>query len=132
MRASASPLRLAATAITCVISILYVVLPVYETSSGRETVIESNGWWVVVLLLLPVAIVLFPYRARDSNRRAAERWAATLLTVFALITGFTIGTPYLLPAVLLWTAWALKRRDNHSREDPPVARTNDGRGLAGG
>lgn len=132
MRASASPLRRVAIAITCVISIAYVVVSVYETSSGRETVIESNGWWVVVVLLLPVAIVLLPYRARESYRRAAERWAATLLTVFALITGFTIGTPYLLPAVLLWTAWALNRRDPHSREDPPVVRTNDGRGLSGG
>lgn len=130
MRGSVGSLRLVAVAITAVISATYLVLPVYETNAGRETVVESNGWWVIVLLLLPIVIVLLPYRASDGNRRATERWAATLLTIFALVTGFTIGTPYLLPALLLWTAWGLSRRNPHASQDP--VRSDDGRGLAGG
>lgn len=130
MRGSVGSLRVVAIAITVVISTAYVVLPVYETNAGRETVIESNGWWVIVLLLLPIVIVLLPYGASHGNRRAAERWAAALLTIFALVTGFTIGTPYLLPALLLWTAWALNRRDPHTSQDP--VRSDDRPGFAGG
>src|SRR4051794_4322637 len=88
MRNSARSLRLVAIAITVAISLAYLALPVYETSAGRETVIESNGLWVLVLLLFPAAIVLLPYTVSEGRRRAAEGWAAALLTMFALITGF--------------------------------------------
>jgi hypothetical protein len=130
MRNSAPSLRLVAIAITVAISLAYLVVLVYETSAGRETVIESNGLWVLVPLLFPAAIVLPPYTISEGRRRAAEGWAAALLTMFALITGFTIGTPYLLPAVLLWAAWALQRRGPHSRDEPPSP-THEERGTPG-
>jgi cytochrome bd-type quinol oxidase subunit 2 len=127
MRNAVRSLRWVAIAITVAISLAYLVVPVY--SSG-DTVIESNGWWVVVLLLLPVATVLLPYALSEGRRHAAEGGAAALLTFFALITGFTIGTPYLLPAVLLWVAWALQRRGAHSREESPSP-TDEERGTPG-
>lgn len=106
----------AAIIVTSAISLAYLLVPIYETSSGRETVIESNGVWVLALLLAPVVIALLPEAVKERNRIVGRRWAATLLTVFALLTGFTIGTPYLLPAVLLWIAWALERRSSGSRD----------------
>lgn len=119
MRDSARSLCLVAIAITVAISLAYLVVPIYDGSAGRQTVIEVNGWWVVLLLLFPVAIVLLPYAAGEGRRRPAVAAAATLLTIFALITGFTIGTPYLLPAVLLCAAWAMQRRGPHSRAKAP-------------
>jgi cytochrome bd-type quinol oxidase subunit 2 len=130
MRNAVRSLRWVAIAITVAISLAYLVVPVYNGSAGRQTVIEVNGWWVVVLLLLPVATVLLPYALSEGRRHAAEGGAAALLTFFALITGFTIGTPYLLPAVLLWVAWALQRRGAHSREESPSP-TDEERGTPG-
>ena len=105
-------LALMAIVVTCAISLAYLFVPIYETSSGRETVIESDGVWVLALLLAPVLIALLASIVSERNRIVGRRWSATLLTVFALVTGFTIGTPYLLSAVLLWIAWALERRSS--------------------
>jgi hypothetical protein len=115
--------------VTCAISLAYLFVPIYETSSGRETVIESNGGWVLALLLAPVVIALLPVVVNERNRIAGRRWSATLLAVFALVTGFTIGTPYLLPAVLLWIVWALERRSSRSSD---VARGPEDQRLARG
>lgn len=100
----AHQVHLVAIAVTLLISVAYLVVPVYATSSGDETVIAANGWWVCLPLLVPVAIASLPLVARGARKATAIRWAALVLTVFALVTGFTIGTPYLLPAGLLWVA----------------------------
>ena len=60
-----------------------------------------------VLSVAPVAIAALPYLATD-RRRSAVRYAAAALTLFALVTGFTIGIPYLLPAGLLVLAGSLR------------------------
>jgi cytochrome bd-type quinol oxidase subunit 2 len=95
----------AAVAVTVAVSLAYVAVPVYETSSGHATLPEENGWWVIAVLLAPVALAALPYLATD-KRRSVVRCAAAALTLFALVTGFTIGIPYLLPAGLLVLAGA--------------------------
>jgi hypothetical protein len=108
--------HLIAIGVTLLISAAYLVVPTYATSSGSQTVIAVNGWWVALLLLLPVAIASSPLGVRGAGIAIAIRWAALLLTVFAVVTGFTIGTPYLLPAALLWAA-AFRRTGESARDD---------------
>jgi cytochrome bd-type quinol oxidase subunit 2 len=103
-----------ALAITALISLAYLVVPVYATDGGRSTVVEANGGWVVLVLAAPIAIALLPLLAPARGRRGVNRCAATAMTLFALVTGFTIGTPYLLPATLMWMA-SLARGSGVSR-----------------
>ena len=92
------------------ISIAYAVVPVYETSGGRETAIAANGWWVALLLVAPLIVTALPWMTAQNPRRGVW-WAAAIMTIFAVATGFTIGTPYLLPAVLLWLAGEPRPRE---------------------
>lgn len=107
MSQRASYLLHAAVAVTIAVSLAYVVVPVYETSSGHATLPEENGWWVIAVLLVPVTIAALPYLATD-RRRNAVRYAAATLTLFSLVTGFTIGIAYLLPAALLVLAASVR------------------------
>ncbi len=107
-----------ALVVTLLISGGYLLVPTYASSSGGQTVVAVNGWWVGLLLMVPVAIVSWPLMDRGA-RRAISMWSsALLLTAFALVTGFTIGTPYLLPAALLLVA-ALRGH----RVEPPRSRS---------
>jgi cation transport ATPase len=101
-----------ALVVTLLISGGYLLVPTY--ASG-QTVVAVNGWWVGLLLVVPVAIVSWPLMDRGA-RRAISMWSsALLLTAFALVTGFTIGTPYLLPAALLLVAALRGHRDQPAR-----------------
>jgi hypothetical protein len=97
-------IHLVAIGITALISAAYLVVDVYEGSGSSQTVVQANGTWVIALLLVPLALVALPLVAPPDRRRTAVLSAAAVLTLFALITGFTIGTPYLLTAALMWVA----------------------------
>jgi len=104
-----------ALVVTVLISGGYLLVPTYATSSGGQTVVAVNGWWVGLLLVVPVAIVSWPLMDRGA-RPAISMWSsALLLTAFALVTGFTIGAPYLLPAALLLVAALRCRRGQPAR-----------------
>ena len=105
----AHQIHLVAIGITALISAAYLVVDVYEGSGPSQTVVEANGTWVIALLLVPLALVALPLMVPPERRRIAVLSAAAALTLFALITGFTIGTPYLLAAALMWVAGGIQR-----------------------
>lgn len=105
----AHQIHLGAIGVTALISAAYLVVHVYEGSGPSQTVVQSNGSWVIALLLAPLAFLALPLVMPPDRRRTAVVSAAAALTLFALITGFTIGAPYLLPAAVMWVAVAIER-----------------------
>lgn|GEM_PF-3794211 len=91
--------RLISLVVTTVVSLLFLIVPVY--SSGG-TLVEVNGPRVFGILTIPIVIALVPLvfpRLKIS--------AAIVMLVFALIAGFSIGFFYLPAAMLL--AWPERR-----------------------
>ena len=77
-----------------------------ETSAS---LIEENGWWVVGLLCVPVALAVFGLYCAVRRRRVLL-WAAGLVVLgFVVISGFTIGMWYLPAALALLVAAGLSR-----------------------
>ena len=108
-----------AFALALIPSLLLLVVPVYSglseraTASGgtgtvseiRGTLIQSEGIWVLVVLLLPIALTAAGLAARAApQRRTVIRIGAALLTVFVVLGSFTVGLLYLPAAVALWIA----------------------------
>jgi cytochrome bd-type quinol oxidase subunit 2 len=102
-------IHLVAIGITALISAAYLLVDTYEGSGPSQTVVQANGTWVIALLLVPLVLVALPLLVPPDRRRTAFLSAATALTLFALITGFTIGTPYLLAAAVMWVAGGIQR-----------------------
>jgi hypothetical protein len=105
----AHEIHLVATGITALISAAYLVVETYEGSGPSQTVVEANGTWVIAVLLVPLVLVALPFAVPRDRQRTPVLSAAAALTLFALITGFTIGTPYLLAAALMWVAGGIQR-----------------------
>ena len=105
--------HLVAIGITALISAAYLVVETYEGSGPSQTVFQANGSWVIALLLVPLVLVALPLAVPPDRRRTAVLSAAAALTLFALITGFTIGRPYLLAATLMWVAGGIQRAPAH-------------------
>lgn len=105
-----------------VMSMVLIFLPVYSgttvNSSGeqvtamRATLIQVNGWWVLFLLAIPVLLTLAAALPiiRNPNlwgvRRAVVWIGATILLIFVVLAGFSIGFFY-LPAALAVIAAAI-------------------------
>ena len=91
--------KLIGLGVTVVVSLLFLIAPVY--SSG-QTLVEVNGPRVFAIVAIPVLIALGP---------VAFRWltipAALAMLAFSLIAGFSIGLFYLPIAVLL--VWPERR-----------------------
>jgi hypothetical protein len=86
-----------------------VFLLLYPTYSGfdgvratRATLLEVNGQWVIVPVLLPVVVALVPVMF---PHRVIRTIAAVVLGGFAAIGAFSIGLFY-VPAVLAMVAAA--------------------------
>lgn len=106
-----------------------IVLPIYTTvrvsessdpsdgigpvvEEAGQTLLEVNGPQVLVPLAVPVALAAAPLAFPYSRwRRVIQATAATLVSIFVVITGFSIGMAYLPSAVLLFAAAALKTRN---------------------
>ncbi|MGB3375687.1 MAG: DUF1700 domain-containing protein [Microbacterium sp.] len=78
-----------------------------------QTLIEVNGLWVALIALVPALIALVPMVVPRRARTATASAAAVLLTLMAVVGGFTIGG-FFLPTVMLgWAAlivWVRLRR----------------------
>jgi hypothetical protein len=85
--------KLIAFGVTVVVSLLFLIVPVY--SNGR-TLLEVNGPRVFGALAIPVAIALCPLVSRRLTIPAAVAMLA-----FSLIAGFSIGLFYLPSTMLL-------------------------------
>lgn len=105
----AHQIHLVAIGITALTSAAYLVVDAYEGSGPSQTVVQANGTWVIALLLVPLALVALPLVVPPDRRRTAVLSAAAALTLFALMTGFTIGTLYLLAAAVMWVAAGVQR-----------------------
>lgn len=102
----------AAVAVALVIGVVVAfIMPSHTiaTSDGgvssldHLTVFENDGLWVALIALAPAVVTALPMVVPRSARTVVASIAATLLTLMALVGGFTIGG-YFFPVVLL--AWA--------------------------
>jgi hypothetical protein len=76
----------------------------------RITLTESEGWWIVLPLLLPVAATALPLLARGRPAELPLRVAvAVALTAFVAIAALSIG-PFYIPSALAMAAAAFLGR----------------------
>ena len=75
------------------------------TTTSRESLLDSEGTGVVVVLAVPVALVAIAVTAQGSSwRRRARCLAGALLLVGSLLGAMSVGLPYLPAAVALLVA----------------------------
>jgi hypothetical protein len=103
--------RLIAFLVTAVVSLLLLILPVYN--NGR-TLFNVNGNLAFAALSIPVMIALAPL-VFDRLRITA----AIAMSAFVMIAGYSIGLFYLPSAVLL--IWPERRLSNR----PTTGNTNE-------
>ena len=73
-------------------TVFWLFGPAYRVSNGESrTLIEVNGLWGLVVIAFPTAVALVPLIWR---KRAARLVAAVVLTVFAFVSGFSVGLFY--------------------------------------
>lgn len=96
-------------------SIFLLFGPVYSGSDGGSaTLIEVNGLWVAVPLVIPVALTAVTLIASRPNAprpllMATLRWASfALLLLFCLISALSIGLFYLPSAIAMLVHAILK------------------------
>jgi hypothetical protein len=102
--------------LAAVAAVFLILWPVYSGFDGRRTthatLLEVNGAWVIVPVLLPVLVAFLPVLFR---KQAVRIVAAITLLVFAIISGFSIGLFYLPSGIILLFAACVedsaKRRD---------------------
>lgn len=79
-----------------------------------RTLVEVNGLWVALIALVPALIAVIPLLVPRRARVATSTGAGALLTVMAVIGGFTIGGFFLPTVLLTWAAlivwWRLRSR----------------------
>jgi hypothetical protein len=78
-----------------------------------QTLTEVNGLWVALIALVPALIALVPMVVPRRARTASASAAAVLLTLMAVVGGFTIGGFFLPTVMLSWAAliaWVRLRR----------------------
>ena len=86
--------------------------PAGEVSRSTATLLEVNGWYGALALLVPViltgiAVLAIRLTRKSQARRAVLLWgSAALLLGFCLLTILSIG-PFYLPAVLVLFCAAL-------------------------
>jgi hypothetical protein len=88
------------------------VIPVYASSTGnRSTLIDVNGAAVLLVLLLPVLLAASPLLGRGgAGQVVLAASCGTLLAVFCVLGGFSVGSYYLPAAMLLLAAAAVELR----------------------
>jgi len=83
-------------------TIFLLVGPVYSGFDGErtshKTLLQVNGVWAVIPLMIPVLIALVPLIFRN---QAVRIIAAIVMGAFALVSGFSIGMFYLPAGVLI-------------------------------
>lgn len=92
---------------------------VVVTSSTTQSLLQSQGGWVLVVAAFPVALTVLPLFAGWSRRprlfRSLLVGSTVVLGLFVLVSGFSIGLFY-VPALIALVAAAAQRPD---RGTPP-------------
>jgi hypothetical protein len=88
-------------------SLYWALVPVrWDARTGAgETLLGIAGYWLVVVLTVPVIIATAPLLWR---RRGARLTAALLLLLFSLVGSFSVGLFYLPSCVAMFAAAALR------------------------
>src|SRR5215472_8729681 len=94
-------------------AVFLLTFPFYSGLDGSLTLIEANGSWVLIPILLPVLVVALPLAFR---RRVMRVISSLVLIVFCLISGYTIGLCYFPSVIAMVIAASLGSRI-HPRED---------------
>lgn len=68
------------------------------------TVFHNDGLWVALLALVPALVALVPMVVPRRARTAAASVATVVLTLMALVGGFTLGGFFLPTVMLTWAA----------------------------
>jgi hypothetical protein len=127
---------LAAAVLTATVSLLLLVLPLFETqteqadgsglpatvSSERESVLERRDWGVAAALAVPVLVAAAPLPVR--RRRAPVATAAAVVLGVGVVLGAASVGLFYLPSVVLLVVAAV--RSSRSRVDQ-YPRTATGR-----
>lgn len=98
-------LAAASVALAAAVSHAWLVVPAYSGSGGARTLIQVNGARVVFPLIVPVLVAL---PAVIWPGRGTAVASASLLGLFVLVTGFSIGLFY-LPALAAMIVAASRR-----------------------
>ena len=93
-------------------AVALTVIPVYASSTGeRRTLVDVNGFVVLLVLLLPVLLAASPLLVRGGTGQVLlAAGCGTLLAVFCVLGGFSVGSYYLPAAALLLAAAAVELR----------------------
>jgi hypothetical protein len=92
-------------------AIFLLAFPFYSGFDGIRTLVDANGPWVLIPILLPVLAAAVPFGFR---RRIMRVISSVVFVAFVLISGFTIGLCY-LPAAIAMIAAASQRGHKHRR-----------------
>jgi hypothetical protein len=121
---------LAAAAVAVVTGVLVAFLPMVEQSStggtggtvDQRSLVETEGWQVVALFAVPVALCLVPLLARHRRRPLAVA-AAVAFGLLVAISAASVGLLY-VPALAALAVAAWRQPDFRSPKatgDPPAA-----------
>lgn len=79
-------------------------------TDGTQNLVQANGLWVALIALVPALIAAVPLVVPRRARQLATVCAAVLLTLMALIGGFTLGGFFLPTSLLAWAAVLVRAR----------------------
>lgn len=124
--AAARILSIAAVALAIVTAVFVsFLLPAFTTADGEGnmstlTLFQSAGPGIALLTLAPAALAVIPLVVPPRVRTGTTLAVAVVMTVFSVISGFTIGGFYAPLALLLWAAtivpWRVRRGLDLGRE----------------
>jgi hypothetical protein len=95
-----------------------------EVEKHSETLVQSEGWGVIMLILIPVLVSATPLAlVGSSHERTVQIAASVLLLLFGLLGAASIGLFY-LPSALVMTLAAIFHRSatNGGRWRPSTTR----------
>ena len=103
------PLIVLAVVAALVPALALSVIRVYSSSTGiGRRLVDVNGVAVLLVLLLPALLAVSPLLARArANQVLLAAGCGTLLAVFCVLGGFSVGSYYLPAAMLLLAASAV-------------------------
>jgi len=81
-----------------------------ETTCRHESAFSVNGWWVLVVVAVPLVIALIPLLF---DRRSTRIVSTVVLWAFSIIAGFSVGL-FFVPAAIAMTIAAARSDPVHT------------------
>src|SRR5215472_14958595 len=96
-------------------AVFLLIYPFYSDFDGSLTLIEQNGSWVLIPILLPVLVAAVPLAF---PRRRMRIISSMLLGAFVVVSGLAVGSCYLAAAGAMVVAATRK----NPKRDPYVTK----------